>query len=615
MNLPLVLAAAVSAALATGQEPELLVTLPATGGQSGFGLLMIATQDLDGDGRSDVGIPSALGRSGRFQAVSSVDLSPLLDVASDRLSLFCAQVGDATGDGIRDLLCFDVEGTTGRLSIVDSANGDLVTKVDPLHNLGGTSFQAINLPFGPAPDVNGDGRRDFWMQSKSSGSGSTNFFEVRSGAAPSQTLYVVTGDNRFESVDVIGDVTGDGVEEFAVGDTITEAGPGFFQRGEVRIVSGATGATLTRIAGTSDTFDFGSFVRSVGDVDGDGLPDFGAALREVATPQVRIYSGSNGALIHTLVDPINTLSSDFGDAISGVGDVDGDGVNDIGVGSPGYSETLVNQGAAYVFSGATGDLLAATYGTAISDSMGSSIRGAGDVNGDGREDWLVGSPSNFTMPGRIEGYGLVQTEVVIDFEVADDFSTPIANGAALEEVFSTLVSIRSMGPGQVGPAAFDSSISGPNDGGADPDLLVGRGNLLILQEDATQSTPGIYDFPDDASQGGTLQIQILQPAEPLSLVLVDICPAPTPQDAVVRLVDASRRTRTFRVPTGFTADGELAPRLAARTLQLDTLADQPGYVATATATEDPGFDSTRVVLILVQLRGSGAVDDLRLRLR
>lgn len=603
---------ALAAVLTTTQEPELLVTLH---GPSGFGLLMLPTQDLDGDSKVDIGVTIFGNPNGRFRIFSSSDLSLLLDVSSDRLGHFCRPIGDATRDGVEELLSFDVEGGTGRLSIIDPTDGSLVTEVDPLHNLGGLSFTAINTPFGPAPDMNGDGRRDFWMQSKSSGSGAMNFFEVRSGAAPSQTLLVTSGASLFESVDLIGDVTGDGIEEFVVGDTIFESGPAGQTRGRVRVLSGANASTLFAIMGDSASYDFGSFVRNVGDVTGDGLPDFAASLRDGETLTVEVYSGATGALIHTLVDPYRSLNSKYGDAVAGVGDVDGDGVADIGVGAPGLSHFVTRGGGAYVYSGATGGLLAETYGLAISDSMGASIRGVDDLNGDGRDDWLVGSPANGNAPGRIEGYGLVQDEVVLDFEVSDDFVTPLPNGAALENAFGALVMISSRGAGQVGPATFDSSRAGPNAGGSDPDLLVERGNLLILQEDPTQSTRGIYDVPDDASDGGALLIQLLQPMEPRSLVLVDLCPAPVPQDARVHLIDANRKARTFTVPGGFTADGQVAPRLAARILQLDTLADQPGHLATATATEDPGFDSTSVILIMVELSGSGAVDDVRLRFR
>ncbi|KAA3604367.1 MAG: hypothetical protein DWQ01_22425 [Planctomycetota bacterium] len=79
----------------------------------------------------------------------------------------------------------------------------------------------------------------------------------------------------------------------------------------------------------------------------------------------------------------------FGDAVAGPGDLDGDGFADFVVGAP-YE--FFEQGRVYAYSGKTGDLLWDWTEGAVGHKIGSSIAGAGDVNGDGRPDVIVGIP-------------------------------------------------------------------------------------------------------------------------------------------------------------------------------------------------------------------------------
>ena len=100
----------------------------------------------------------------------------------------------------------------------------------------------------------------------------------------------------------------------------------------------------------------GTSVASLGDVNADGKPDFlvGVPGKDVGDEFSRvgvayIYSGANGSLIRTLNDPAADVDARFGFAVANAGDVDGDGVSDALIGAPGHS-------AAFVFSGRTGSL-------------------------------------------------------------------------------------------------------------------------------------------------------------------------------------------------------------------------------------------------------------------
>lgn len=205
------------------------------------------------------------------------------------------------------------------------------------------------------------------------------------------------------------------------------------------------------------------------------------------------------------------------------------------------------------------------------------------------------------------------TPVVLDFESEDDLVTPLANGQSISspEEFGALVSITAAGA-NLGAAIFDSTPGGPNDPSQDTDLLVGSGNLLILQNSAApaQTVPGVFDRPNDDQDGGQLIFDFNFPVGLLSVVLVDI-DLGSSQASSLTLSDEQGRTRAYSVPPRWTTDliHDGPPGLG--TLDLTTLDPQPGHLSTATASEQAGFDASRVRRLVVVLGSSGALDDLR----
>jgi len=201
----------------------------------------------------------------------------------------------------------------------------------------------------------------------------------------------------------------------------------------------------------------------------------------------------------------------------------------------------------------------------------------------------------------------------ISFEEDEDGITSLGNGQDVQspEEFGQVVSIDTAGPWHFGAAAFDSSSTGPNATGADPDLLVDLGNVLILQENGWQTGPGFFDVPDDSYLGGTFLFDFPRAAELQAIDLIDICPGAPTQDARLTLIDLAGRTRTYEVPGGWTTDVTVAPPGYA-TLDLRTLADQPGVQAVATAFESAGFDPTAVIRLEIFVSSSAAVDNLSL---
>jgi hypothetical protein len=204
---------------------------------------------------------------------------------------------------------------------------------------------------------------------------------------------------------------------------------------------------------------------------------------------------------------------------------------------------------------------------------------------------------------------LVET---IGFETEDDSTTPLVDGQDLtpDEEFGRFLTVEGLGA-NLGAALFDSTPGGPNDPSQDRDLLVGSGNLLILQNSLApwQTIPGVFDRPNDDQDGGTLVFRFSRPVEARSIDLVDIDAGPD-GFVVVQLFDAAGRVRTYDVPAGWTTDILVEGPPGTGTLHLDTLRDQQGFAATASAVEAPGFDPRAVLRLEVALDSSGALDNL-----
>jgi hypothetical protein len=291
-----------------------------------------------------------------------------------------------------------------------------------------------------------------------------------------------------------------------------------------------------------------------------------------------------------------------------------------------YSYDLLAPTGLVTIDRATGESsLVGPSGTSL-DVQGLTFDRSGRLFG-GREIWAEFDPSTgailSTVP--IDGAGPAPSGIDprgfevplpitrIGFETEDDDLTLLVNGQDVQsgsEFGRTITANGDSGHGL--PAAiFDSSPDGPNAGSSDPDLLVGRGNILILQENAAQSVPGIFDLPDDDALGGSFTFGFPGgPVTPVTIDLVDICPQPG-QQALVTLVDLMGRTRSYHVPPGWTGDAFVDPSAGWGRLDLRTLADQPGFVSTAVAVQMPGFVPEAVVELRVALSGSGGLDEVR----
>ena len=206
---------------------------------------------------------------------------------------------------------------------------------------------------------------------------------------------VSSGDHFGQSVAGIGDVDADGYADFVVG--APDADPnGRANAGQVRVYSGLDGGLLLTLNGTGNGDRLGSSVAGVGDVDADGVPDFIAGAPE-ADPNglanagsAVVISGATGALLFRFDG--GAASDQFGKSVAGAGDADADGTPDFIVGAwwadPGGVSLA---GSAYVYSGATGAQLHRFDGVNLGDTFAGAVAGVGDIDGDGRDDLMVGA--------------------------------------------------------------------------------------------------------------------------------------------------------------------------------------------------------------------------------
>lgn len=172
----------------------------------------------------------------------------------------------------------------------------------------------------------------------------------------------------------------------------------------VELASGG-GELLHSLVGYTEGDRFGAAVAGLGDLDGDGRADFAvgaplAARNGSGSGQAWVFCGRSGRVLHELVGP--TASEQFGASLVGLGDVDGDGVPDLAVGSPRHGGS---RGRVSVFSGASGTLLWSAAGNGGGARFGAALASVGDVDGDGASDLAIGAPfasGAGTAAGRVE---------------------------------------------------------------------------------------------------------------------------------------------------------------------------------------------------------------------
>jgi hypothetical protein len=382
------------------------------------------------------------------------------DSALDWAGFSVSSAGDINGDGLADLIIGAPRG--------DDA-GDYAGEAYVIYGKAGLDRGLIDLTFlsagdgfaiqgyeagdsagynvSSAGDVNGDGIDDLIIGAIYGGEayngGAAYVIYGQLGATrgrldlanlSASEGYTLFGayDGVGISVSAAGDINGDGIDDLIIGAEGRDGGGR--NSGGAFVVYGKAGAPRALVELTSlepaDGFEIqgenprdlaGGSVSSAGDVNGDGIGDLiigavGADAGGDGAGMAYVIFGQTGAS-RGLLDLSSLAASEGfviqGDApfdgagvrVSSAGDVNGDGIDDLIIGATGNDAGGANAGAAYVIYGRPGATRASIDLSSLSSSDGFMIQGgaadgagsvssAGDVNGDGIKDMIVGAPTN-----------------------------------------------------------------------------------------------------------------------------------------------------------------------------------------------------------------------------
>ncbi|MBD2518833.1 FG-GAP repeat protein [Nostoc sp. FACHB-973] len=410
----------------------------------------------------------------------------------------------------------------------------MANSVFNLSNLNGSNGFKINgiaandnsgISVSSAGDINGDGFDDLLIGAKRAdpnGSDSGQSYVVfgkSTGFSAALNLSTLNGSNGFKingilagdqlgvSVSSAGDVNGDGFDDLIIGASFADPNglssgqsylvfgksTGFSQTLDLSTFNGSNGFKINGILAGDNS---GNFVSSAGDVNGDGFDDliigarradpngsdsgqsyvvFGSSSGFSATLNLSTLNGSNGFAINGIA-----LGDYSGNSVSSAGDINGDGFDDLIIGASSADPNGFQSGQSYVVfgknTGFSATLNLSTLngsngfkinGIAAYDSSGISVSSAGDVNGDGFDDLIIGatfadangssSGQSYVVFGKSTGFS-----ATLNLSTLNGSNGFAINGIAVEDFSGNSVS----SAGDVNNDGFDDLIIGAF--GADP---------------------------------------------------------------------------------------------------------------------------------------------------
>ncbi len=390
--------------------------------------------DVNGDGFADVivgapnddlvvvGTPAAA--RGIARVYSGKDGSQLFAfvgvAAGDLFGGAVAGAGDVNGDGFDDLI---VGASNADGPLVDVGTASVFSGIDGsiIHTFqGSNSFELFGYEVDGIGDVNSDGFDDLAVaipgnDVNGNDAGAVQVFSGLNGSLIVSLYGDSSGDLFGASLSAAGDVNADGVPDLIVGVPFDDNT--FVNSGSARVFSGSNWNILFTFDGDLASSALGFSVSGAGDVNSDGYADLIVGAPEMngalsATGRVKIYSGLNGGQLYVF-DGTST-SEELGYSVSDAGDVNADGFDDVIIGQS--ADFVVGANRAYIRSGADGSIMEILSGNASNNQFGRHVSGAGDTNGDGFPDLIVGDPSAMTGPGMGGAAYVVAAPVVI----ADD---------------------------------------------------------------------------------------------------------------------------------------------------------------------------------------------------
>ncbi len=393
--------------------------------------------------------------------------------AGARLGASVSTAGDVNGDGYDDVIAgatgYEWAGAPwGAAFVWGGGASGLPAGATPASAMWSATDGIDDTNYGisvsSAGDVNGDGYADVLVGSPlwSSTAPAEGAAFAYLGTASGPTLLPVWSFGPAQEdgyagtvVASAGDVNGDGYADVVVGapgvdgPTVANVGGAFLFEGGA---AGLSGTASESLYGTVSLGNFGMAVAAAGDVDGDGFGDVLVGSPTSGDGFAACYRGVPEGLDTSAAFGAGTTQNAalWGSSVAGAGDVNGDGYSDVIIGSPLYDSGEVDEGAAFVYFGSRDGLDLTGVWRAESNQagarLGASVAMAGDVDGDGYDDVIVGAPyydqggvagAAFAWFGSPTGLGAFGVPTNVDWRefgeaVGDLFGTSVASAGDVD---------------------------------------------------------------------------------------------------------------------------------------------------------------------------------------
>ena len=384
----------------------------------GFQDVIVACENCDGSGTTDSGSVFIYFGGPSMNGSANVTIHNPEPTGGDRFGFSVSSAGDVNGDGYSDVIVgcanCDSGGTNTGSAFIYFGGSSMDSTFDVnLTNPEPDSADFFGVSVSSAGDVNGDGFQDVIVGCREcDGVAGGVVFIYFGGSSMDNTADVTinnpeptASDSFGTDVSSAGDVNGDGFQDVIVGCNacdggLTDSGSVFIYFGGSSMDATADVSINNPEATASD--NFGTAVSSAGDVNGDGFQDVIVGCQDcdgggLDSGSAFIYFGGSSmdASADVLINNPEPNDDEFGISVSSAGDVNGDGYQDVIVGCQNCDDGLTDSGSVFIYYGGssmdtTADVSINNPEATASDNFGFSVSSAGDVNGDGFRDVFIG---------------------------------------------------------------------------------------------------------------------------------------------------------------------------------------------------------------------------------